>query len=133
MSKSIADQVVELLLDKASKGVMEFTRREIIGNWSQKKPRDAAAAKLLSLTREGKLQRFKLGSYRILPEQVKNAGVIVQAATEETKRAYKRRAAGPTGDAIIYLNHARNAMKNKDAPEYMLVSLALYTLQGKMS
>jgi hypothetical protein len=51
------------------------------------------------------------------------------------KRKYVRRVQpleGNNREVAIYLSHARRKMRDKDSPEYMLVSLAYFTLTGKM-
>lgn len=115
-----------------------WTRQEVVSMFDTKKQKACVDAELARSVNLGFAKRVGTGKYLSL---IKSNGHDYDPAAshdhEEAKqsiRKYTRRekATGPTADAIIYLNHARTAMKDKDSPEYMLVSLALYTLEGKM-
>jgi len=110
-----------------------FSRQDVADRFPDKNTLSVYQAVTQSC-QKGFLTRVTPGKY-----QLNKAGpsqkTVVEKAKEylaDEKRTYKKREAGPTGDAIIYLNHARAAIANKDSAGYMLVSLALYTLQGKM-
>ena len=104
-----------------------FSRSQVMttGGYS-KGNRIAVFAALKKLKARGVIANPDRGRYQLLNGPA--------TPDEKPKRKYVRKdnLPGTSRDVMVYLNHARTSMKDKDSPAYMLVSLALLTLQGKI-
>ena len=124
--KSIAGRVLDIYKLDPSR---VFSRSEVMAQFDSGKDRVAAAQAVLALKKRGLTKKVSPAMYQLV---VKDGQEL--ASKTEGKRGYIRKpvVVGSVSDAIIYLKHAKGTIADKESVTYMLVSLALHTLQGKL-